>query len=244
MTGGAPLTGTAGLVHREQGMRPALIACAFLMMVLSGCAWFQTEEEKTAQELIEEGVQAFSDGNYQDAIESFEKLRDWYPFSKYAILAELKIADAHFNLGNYEDAIFAYEEFEQLHPRNEAVPYVVYRIGRCYFNQMDTIDRDQTNAVKALETYRRLVRQHPDDSYAAMARSDMVACYQSLSGHEFYVGVFYYKQKRYKAAKARFIAVVEKYPDVGYHYKALTYLANCEAWLLSRLQPPPVPSSP
>ena len=32
---------------------------------------------------------------------------------------------------------------------------------------------------------------------------------------------------------SRFTNVVEKYPDVGFHHKALTYLANCEAWLKS-----------
>jgi outer membrane protein assembly factor BamD len=171
-------------------------------------------------------------------------LRDWYPFSKYAILAELKIADGYFNLESYTDAIFAYEEFEQLHPRNEAVPYVIFRIARSYFNQIDTIDRDQTNATKALETYRRLVQQYPTDVYAGMARSDMLACYQSLAGHEFYVGVFYYKDKNYNAAKVRFTAVVKNYPDVGYHQPALTYLANCESWIQFQMQAPDVKANP
>lgn len=225
-------------------MKRWLTACVATLLIVSGCAWFVTEEEKTADELIHLGVADFEDGDYPAAIESFEQLRDWYPFSKYAILAELKIADAYFNMASYPDAIFAYEEFEQLHPRNEAIPYVIYRIGRSYFNQIDTIDRDPSNAVKALETYRRLVRQYPEDAYAAMAQSDMVVCYQNLSGHEFYVGVFYYKSKKYKAAKQRFKEVVEKYPDVGYHYEALTYLANCEAWIQADLQPPEIPSAP
>jgi outer membrane protein assembly factor BamD len=221
-----------------------LLACVSVFLLACGCAWFESKDEKSAQELVQDGVDYFEDGKYKKAIESFEQLRDWYPFSRYAILAELKIADAYFNLESYADAIFAYEEFEQLHPRNEAVPYVIYRIGRSYFNQIDTIDRDQSNADKALQTYRRLVQQYPDDAYAGMARSDMLACYQTLSGHEFYVGMFYYKNKRYEAAKARFLAVVETYPDVGYHHKALTYLANCDAWIQSRLLPPEVPSAP
>jgi len=225
-------------------MKRLLVVGLGVLLIFSGCAWFETKEEKTAQELIQDGVDYFEAGSYNKAIESFEKLRDWYPFSRYAILAELKIADAHFNLKEYADAIFAYEEFEQLHPRNEAIPYVIYRIGRSYFNQIDTIDRDQSNASKALEVYGRLVAQYPNDAYAGMARGDMVACYQSLSGHEFYVGVFYYKQKKYKAAKARFTAVVEKYPDVGFHHQALTYLANCEAWIQSRKQPSAPESTP
>ncbi len=221
-------------------MKWLLFACVSVLLIFSGCAWFESKDEKSAQELVQDGVDSFGEGKYRKSIESFEKLRDWYPFSRYAILAELKIADAYFNLESYADAIFAYEEFEQLHPRNEAIPYVIYRIGRSYFNQIDTIDRDQSNAAKALETYRRLVRQYSNDAYAGMARSDMVACYQSLSGHAFHVGVFYYKNKNYKAAKARFTAVVEMYPDVGYHYEALNYLANCESWIQSRLQPPEV----
>jgi outer membrane protein assembly factor BamD len=219
-------------------MKGFLIVAVSVLLICS-CSWFQgPKEEKSAQQLVQDGVDSFKAGDYKQSIDSFEKLRDWYPFSKYAILAELKIADAYFNLASYADAILAYQEFEQLHPRNEAIPYVIYRIGRSYFNQIDTVDRDQTNAAKALETYRRLVRQYPHDIYAGMARSDMIACYRSLSGHEFYVGVFYYKDKRYKAAKARFTAVIKKYPDVGYTHKALTYLANCEAWIQSRSQAP------
>ena len=87
------------------------------------------EETGSAQQLAWDGMDAYDDGEYKDAIENFQKLKDWYPFSKYAILAELKIADAHYHLDQYEEAIFAYEEFEKLHPRNEAVPYVIYQIG-------------------------------------------------------------------------------------------------------------------
>ncbi len=225
-------------------MRGMFIASGLALLILIGCAGADVGEEKSAQELIQEGMEFFENGKYEKAVDSFERLRDWYPFSKYAILAELKIADAYYNLDSYIEAIFAYEEFEQLHPRNEAIPYVIYRIGRSYFNQIDTIDRDQSNAEKALETFQRLVRQYPNDAYATMARSDMVECYKSLSGHQLYVGVFYYKQKNYKAAKKRFLDLIKKYPDVGHHYKALTYLANCDAWLNSNLQVQQVPSAP
>ena len=227
-------------------MRPIAILCLISLVVLTGCSslkdtidkFLGVEEGDTAEELAWDGMDAYESGKYLKAIEKFQKIKDYYPFSKYAILAELKIADAHYQREEYEEAIFEYENFERLHPRNEAIPYVIYRTGRSYFNQIDTIDRDQSNATKALETYLRLIRQYPNDAYAGMAKSDMLACYQSLSGHEFYVGVFYYKNKNYQAAKSRFTAVVKKYPDVGYHHQALSYIANCEAWIWSRLVPP------
>lgn len=210
-------------------MKHLIVGCLIAMFFFSGCGWFKTKEEKPAQELASDGMAAYKKGKYEKAIESFEKLKDWYPFSKYAILAELKIADAHFNLKNYEDAIFAYEEFENLHPRNEAIPYVIYQIGFCYFVQMDTVDRDQTSSQKALDTFNRLIRQFPDDSYAGRAIEHRKKCLQMLAGHEFYVGLFYFKSKHYKAALKRFEMVLSKYPDTGVHYKALQYIAQAQA---------------
>ncbi len=211
-------------------MKRLIAICLILPMLFAGCAWFEKpREDKPAQELIRDGMDAYDEGNYKEAIKSFEKLRDWYPFSKYAILAELKIADAYYNLEAYADAVFSYEEFERLHPRNEAIPYVIYRIGRSHFNRIDTIDRDQTTAAKALETYDRLISQFPDDPHANMAGADKIICYKSMAGHDYYVGEFYYKSKHYKAALLRFKAVLTSYPDVGYHQKALLLIANCEA---------------
>lgn len=198
-------------------------------MFFSGCAWFGNDSvEKPAQDLVQDGVDAYDRGNYKDAIKNFEQLKDWYPFSKYAILAELKIADAHYHLKEYPEAIQAYEEFEQLHPRNEAIPYVIYQIGLCYYEQIDTVDRDQTTARKAMETFDRLMQQYPQTVYSIMARSHRIRCLRSLSGHDFHVGMFYYKIGNYKAALHRFTMVVKQYPDVGYHHKALRLITKCE----------------
>jgi outer membrane protein assembly factor BamD len=173
-------------------------------------------------------MQAYRDGRYKKAIEEFEQLRDWYPFSKYAILAELKIADAYYALEEYEDAAVAYEEFENLHPRNEAIPYVVYQIGRCHFDRIDSIDRDQSQSRRALESFQRLMSRYPDDAYALKAREHARDCYKSLAGHDLYVGKFYFKSHHYKAALNRFLSVIQNYPDVGMQHEALQYIAVCQ----------------
>ena len=190
-----------------------------------------SEENMTAEELAWAGMDYYDSGDYKKAIDHFQRLKDIYPFSRYAILAELKLGDAHYKLEQYEDAIFAYEEFEKLHPRNEAVPYVIYQIGRSHFDRITTADRDQSSTRKALETFQRLIRQHPDSPYARNAAEHVVDCYKSLAGHEFGVGVFYFKSKHYPAALARFRSVVLDYPDVGYHQQALDYIARTEARL-------------
>lgn len=199
--------------------------CILIVCLAAACG--KVKEEKTADQLADEGLKAFEKRKYQKSIEAFEKLRDWYPFSKHAITADLKIADAHFYMEEYEEAVIAYEEFERLHPRNEAIPMVVYRIGLCHFNRLDTIDRDQTPAEKAMDAFYRLRRQYPDSEYAAKAADLVVKCRQSLAAHDLYVGKFYFKSKHYKSALDRFEKVVNLYADVGDVQTAEQYIALC-----------------
>ncbi|MGW8302407.1 MAG: outer membrane protein assembly factor BamD [Desulfobacterales bacterium] len=218
-------------------MRRIPTICLVVLLVTTGCTTlkdqfnkiFGGDDSATAQELAWEGMDAYENGKYSKAIEKFQKLKDYYPFSKYAILAELKIADAHYQREEYEEAVFAYENFEQLHPRNEAIPYVIYQIGRCYYDQIGTPDRDQTSAQKALEAFQRLVKQFPKDQYSTRAAEHIKTAQKSLAGHAYVVGVFYYNTKHYKAALNRFMTIISDYPDVGYHQKALEYIAKCEA---------------
>ncbi len=208
---------------------------AIFSLFLSGCAVFELfwedEDDETAQTLAWDGMDDYESGDYEGAKDAFEKLKDWYPYSDYAKLAELKIADANYKLGNYEEAVFAYEEFESLHPRNEAIPYVIYMTGMCYFDQIDTPDRDQTSAQKALQTFGRLNRDYPTDPYAIKAQEHINACLRSLAQAELAIGRFYYKSKHYKAAMRRFKNVLTRYPDVGIHQEALKLIAKTEASL-------------
>jgi len=208
-----------------------ILALIIILSTGSGCALFQIKEEKYALELASDGMEAYEEGKYKDAIESFEKIKDWYPFSKYAILAELKIADSHYKLKEYEEAVSAYEQFENLHPLNDAIPYIIFQTGLCYFDQIDTPDRDQTKARKAIEAFNRLIKQFPNNTYSAKARENTGICYKSLAESELEIGIFYYKSKHYKAALERFKSLIINYPDVGVHHKALQYITLCETSL-------------
>jgi outer membrane protein assembly factor BamD len=222
---------------RFKPMRPIAIVYLIILLVLTGCTsiqnsvdkFFGMEEEDTADELAWAGMDAYDNGKYLKAIEKFQKIKDFYPFSKYAILAELKIADAHYQREEYEEAIFEYENFEGLHPRNEAIPYVIYQIGRSYYDQIDTTDRDQTSARKALEAFQRLQKQFPKDQYARRSEEHISKALKSMAGNTYYIGLFYYRTKHYKAALHRFMSIISDYPDVGYHQQALEYIAKCEA---------------
>jgi outer membrane protein assembly factor BamD len=204
------------------------ILSLFCICTFSGCAGHNPGREKTAEQLFKEGSEQFSSGRHKNAIESFNNLRDWYPFSKYAIQAELKTADAYFNMYELTDAIFAYDEFERLHPTNENIPYILHQIGICYLKQIDAIDRDQTPAERAIEYLQRLMREYPDTQYVIDARESVLRCYKSVIGHELYIGQFYLKSKLYESASNRFQGILTDYPNVGLHQTALSFLSLCQ----------------
>lgn len=205
-------------------MKKLFVLFLIILVAFSAGCFKKNKREKLAPELAADAMKAFDKKRYQLAITTFNQLRDWYPFDKLSTLAEFKIAEAHFKMEEYDDAILAYDDFERLHPRNEAIPYVLNQIALCYYNQIDTIDRDQTTAKKALEAFARLTRQFPDSEYAKEAGEKRLKCLKSIAGHELYVGKFYYKSKHYKGAIGRFETVLSDYPGLGYDQEAQEYM--------------------
>ncbi len=204
-----------------------------IMMLVSGCSLFESsyEMEKNADELASEGSSAFVSGDYKDAIKAYTDLKDWYPFSKYAILAELKIADSYYHLKAYEEAISAYEAFENLHPKNEAIPWVIFRTGLCWYDQIGTIDRDQTPAKNSLEQFKRLLDQYPESEFVQEAKEKIQKCLENLSGHEMYVADFYFRTEKYTSALSRYKSIVMNYPDSKESKEALNKISEIRALL-------------
>jgi len=211
------------ITHQTQiargNRKPALIAFALIFLWLAvgaaGCAWLTgSKQVESAEELAEKGMESFEEEDYSDALKAFNTLKERYPYSRYAILAALKVADAHFYRKEYPEAIGAYEDFVQLHPKNEAIPYVKYQIGVCYYEQMLSIDRDQTPTRLAILSFERLLKEHSDSAYAGEATKKIIDCRKLLAEHELYVGRFYYKSEHYSAALGRFEGVLTGYMDV------------------------------
>lgn len=101
-----------------------------LTYVLSGCGiidyFYLPPPEETAQELFETGNDYFQEQNYAKAAIYYSKLKDNFPFSPYAIEAELSLADCYYRDEEWGPAVEAYKESESMHPRHEAMPYVLF----------------------------------------------------------------------------------------------------------------------
>jgi outer membrane protein assembly factor BamD len=169
--------------------------------------------EKSAEQLVIEGTQAMQKKDYEDAIKSFQQLKERYPYSKFAILAELKLGDAHFYNKDYTDAAIAYEEFARLHPRNDVIPYVLYQIGMCHFLSFTAVDRDQEETRLAMEAFHRLIQAFPQSEYALRARQQLFECQKRIVAHEYDVGRIYFIMGEFYAARERLESINRNYPQ-------------------------------
>lgn len=227
------------MYHQVYWVTKAVVAgCLFVLFLLPGCAlyerFFEEEREKTPSQLVSEGVEAMESGYYDRAAELFQMVRDRYPYSPYAMTAELKAADALYIEGRYEEAFDAYSQFEKLHPTHQKIPYVIYQEGMCHFSRISTIDRDQSPTRRAKEVFQRLVDKFPETKYASKARLKIRKCYIYLAKHELYVGDFYYKMGHYKAAINRYRYLLENYPDFGQYQEALKSIRRAKQRLAER----------
>ncbi len=220
---------------REKSVSIILWGLALLVWgcVLQGCSTSPDHEvwkleEKQPVELMEEGMELYNENAYALAIEAFQKIVDRYPYSKYSIDAELKLADCHYYEYDYEIAYDAYSEFQRLHPKNANMPYVLYQMGMCHFDQTSTIDRDQSHTQMAAQQFERLVNTFPKSEYSSKAYWKIRECYILLAESELYVGRFYFKMEKYGAAMKRFRYLLENYPDLGQYHDALEYLSLCQ----------------
>ena len=191
-----------------------------------------SSSDKNAAQLASEGTKNMRDKDYGGAIKAFQKLKEQYPYSKYAILAELKLGDAHFYKKQYNEASLAYEEFARLHPRNEVVPYVLYQIGMCHFLNFTTIDRDPQETLQAMESFQRVIQTYPESEYAQKATKQLFECHKRIVAHEFYVGQFYYHLGEFHASKERLEKISRDYPqavkELGYRDEISKMCSTCE----------------
>ena len=216
--------------HMRQTMfwkRLLLLSVAISLLFGCGTGKDLKKIEGNPETLYKEGLARFNKKDYIDALKKFEELKSSFPDSPpYTVWAELKVGDCHFLKKEYVEAIAAYEEFKKTHPSHEEIPYVQFQIGMSYFNQMLSLDRDQTRTKKALSSFEYLIASYPPSLFTEKAREKVGVCKKRLADHEFYIGNFYYKHGRFDAAASRFEGLLEKFPKVPEEDKTLYLLGK------------------
>lgn len=193
-----------------------------------GCSSIQNRDVSTPEGAFQSAEDFEKDERYEEAIAKFTEVKNKFPYSRFAALSELKIADLHFKQESYPEAQGAYQLFKEFHPKHPQSDYVTFRLGLSYYNQLpSTIDRDLTLADKAILYFDETIASYPDSQYAKEAREKRDGAMKMLGGKEMYIAKFYVKNKRCDSAVGRYERVLKTYPNVGFDAEALYGAADC-----------------
>lgn len=190
----------------------------------------------TAKQNYDKGLAELKDENYQEASRYFSFVKQKFPFSKYAVLAELALADTQFERGTYQEAIDSYQNFLRLHPTHEKVEdgYTAFRICECYVREMPddffllppAYEKDQTAVRDALRELTDFLDKYPDSKYVKEAKTHRREVLRRLIEHEVYVARFYLDRDQPKAAILRLEGALRRYPESGREAELLLALGE------------------
>ncbi|MCA9583534.1 MAG: outer membrane protein assembly factor BamD [Myxococcales bacterium] len=217
----------------------AISAIACGLVWVTGCGGSQDPSAgrsytDQAQAAYEAAMDDFRDDDCLEAEPAFRSIRRKYAYSRFAALAELRVADCHFMEEQFSEAIGAYRQFIRNRPSHAEIPYARFRVAQSFFEQIPSDwflsppahEKDQGSTRDALKQLRRFILDYPDDPRTADANRMVQEAMSLLGQHEFYVAKYYYKRDHYRAAIGRLHTLLAAYPGSGLEPEALLMLVR------------------
>ncbi len=201
-----------------------------LLLLGAGCSARKAPQTRSsAGELILLGRENLKDRNFERAREAFNRILLEYPESNVRSEALLSLAESFYADKDYQEAKFQYEKFIQLYPVNPQTPRALYFLAMSDYQELNSVDRDQTQTRGALKNFRRLVRQFPQNAMVSEVRPKIRDLETRLAAKQLYIGRFHYSSSNYQSAIPRFLRLLKEFPKAPAADDALYYLADSYA---------------
>jgi len=202
-----------------------LLACASSRVSITG----ELKYGKTAEENYAAGVDELKHENWVEGTKFLEYVRTKYPFSKFAALAELRIADAKLSQDRNAEAAEAYTAFVTLHPTHEEADYADYRAALARFKDAPADffmfppahEKDQKSLGTAVGLLQAFLKNRPDSKFRPDAQKLLAEAQTRLAAHEWYVADFYWRRERWAGVTGRLESLVKQYPGSKHEGEAL-----------------------
>ena len=180
----------------------------------------------SVEELYNRGVDAMAAKRYSVASNQFDLVEQTYPYSSWAVNAQLMQGYSEYLQSRYTPAIATLDRFIQLHPAHRDISYAYYLRALCFYEQIADIQRDQRSTQEAMGALQEVVNRFPDSAYGRDARLKIDLARDHLAGKEMEIGRWYMRQKLYTAAIGRFQRVVDSYQTTNHTAEALHRLTE------------------
>ena len=189
---------------------------------------------QTALENYELALGEFEDRDWEEAISYADFVRIRFPFSRFAVEAELLVARSEFEQGNYAISQDSFKQFGRLHPTHHHVRngWIAYMAAvSAFMNAPDGVgimppyyQRDQTGLRDALGELSYFFDHYTGSEMEPLAVELRNEVNRRLLRHELYVARFYLDRNRPEAAIGRLETAHDDFPGIGLDAEVLFLL--------------------
>lgn len=186
----------------------------FLCLFIFGCSSIDKIDTSTPEGAFKMAEKYAEVERYEESITRFNEVRTKFPYSKYAVESQLRIADIQYKREYYVEAATAYQIFREYYPKHPKIEYIIYRIGASYYSQLPkTVDKDLAASGESLKAFDEYLARFPKGDYAPDSKEKRAKIINMLIDKELYIGNYYLKQKQYLSALGRYQGIYEKHSN-------------------------------
>ena len=175
----------------------------------------------TAEKNYREGEKAKKNKNYEEAVSYFQYVKNQYPYSQFAALADLAIAETYMDSEQWLQAAESFQFFVQFHPKHEKVPWATYQIAYAYTEAIPediplmpkSYEKDQGATKSAIVAWDRFLRRFPKHEKVADAKKNRTKAREILAEQEWAVARHYEDKERFQGAAWRYETIFNLYPE-------------------------------
>ncbi|MBK7582807.1 MAG: tetratricopeptide repeat protein [Myxococcales bacterium] len=181
----------------------------------------------------EDALKAYFDKDWEEATLLFKEVKRKYGYSRYARLADLRLADIEFKQEKFAESISSYKAFVHDYPNDPEVPYARYRVAKALFEQSGPTlllppleERDLASVHDAYDSIRAFLGDFPNYKQARELSYMLEMVAGLLARHELYVARFYLTRGNFDAAVARCQHALRTYEGSGLEPEAMLLLGE------------------
>jgi outer membrane protein assembly factor BamD len=200
----------------------ALCACAAERENLDITKPITGDAATNAEKAYTRGVEEKKSKTYLEATRYFQWVKNNFPYSQYAALSELALADMAFDRDDFASAATSYADFVKGHPSHPKAAYAAFRVGVAHFSDKPSEwvllppahEKDQAPLRQALDALQKFALSYPNSEHVPDAKRLINECRDRLAAHERYVADFYFKRSAWKGAAHRYLVLADQYGDL------------------------------
>jgi outer membrane protein assembly factor BamD len=187
----------------------------------SGCGGTGGVVADSAEEAYNTGMEAFTQGRYDRAIEYLTATLDFGRSGEWADEAQIYLARAYYETGQYLLAAAEFDRFGDLYPADPRTEEA--RLGeiQSYYRLSPSYDLDQTDTDRAIVLIRTFMANYPNSVFTADVVTMLEELREKLARKQYEAGRLYERRELFEAAVLTYDSMLEAYPTSPYADDAL-----------------------